>query len=282
MTTQNVPAIIEKAKAVMPKKEQFNAANSYHMNFGQECGFAVMAIQNNPFLLNCSPDSIRSSIITVALTGISLNPALKYAYLVPRNSKEGMKCVLDTSYIGMIKILTDAGAVKSVDAEVVYENDHFVWSKGSSPKLDHKPDITQDRGKPIGAYAIAYFRDGGFQFDVMARVDIEKVRATSESWKNENSRQYSPWETWTGEMWKKTVLKRLFKLLPKTQFSEQLIATLSKEHENEMDDIDNKNKFLDSTFSDVDEQEAEVIVDPKEEKAYTEVQEDLKKESEKK
>ena len=250
--TQNTPAIIEKAKAVMPTDKQFLAANPYEMSFAQEYGFAIIAIQNNPFLLNCTPDSIRSSVISVALTGISLNPALKYAYLVPRNSKDGMKCVLDVSYIGMIKILTDAGAVKSVDAEVVYENDAFEYSKGSKPFIDHRTNLLGDRGKPYAVYAIAYFRDGGFQFEIMARDEVEKVRATSESWKNENSRKYSPWETWADEMWKKTALKRLFKILPKTNFTDQLIATLSKEHENEMADIDNKNEFLDSTFSDVE------------------------------
>ena len=294
MTNQNTPAIIDKAKAVMPQEKQFLAANPYAMSFKQEYGFAIMAIQNNPFLLNCTPDSIKSSVISVALTGISLNPALKYAYLVPRNSKEGMKCVLDISYIGMIKIVTDAGAVKSVDAEVVYENDDFKYSKGSAPFMEHIPNLTQDRGKPIAVYAIAYFRDGGFQFEIMARDEVEKVRATSESWKNEKSRQYSPWETWAGEMWKKTALKRLFKILPKTQFSEQLIATLSKEHENEMADIDNKNEFLDSTFSDVEpiehdpkgivvnsEVSEELIDDPKEKAAFDQAQKELKLESEK-
>ena len=81
MTTQNVPAIIEKAKAVMPTDKQFLSANPYEMSFKQEYGFAIMAIQNNPFLLKCTPDSIKSAVISVALTGISLNPALKYAYL---------------------------------------------------------------------------------------------------------------------------------------------------------------------------------------------------------
>ena len=295
MTTQNTPAIIEKAKAVMPTDKQFLSANPYEMSFKQEYGFAIMAIQNNPYLLNCTPDSIKSAVISVALTGISLNPALKYAYLVPRNTKNGLMCVMDISYIGMIKILTDAGAVKSVDAEVVYENDPFIWSKGSTPKLDHSPDLLKERGKPVGAYAIAYFRDGGFQFEVMAKVDIEKVRATSESWKKEDTRQYSLWETWTDEMWKKTVLKRLFKILPKTKFSEQLIATLSKDHENEMADIDNKNEFLDSTFSDVEpiehnpkgvvvngEISEELITDPGEKAAFDSTQKELKDESEKK
>ena len=118
--------------------------------------------------------------------------------------------------MGLIKILTDAGAVKSVFADVVHEKDEFLYSQGSNPILEHKPDLQKDRGQPFGAYAIAYFRDGGFQFEVMAKPEIEKIRATSESWKNEKTRQYSPWEKWEKSMWKKTVMKQLFKFLPKT------------------------------------------------------------------
>ena len=293
MTQNNQVAVIDRAKTMMPEKINFNAANSFEMNYGQECGFAMMAIQNNPYLLNCTQDSLKSAIISVALTGISLNPALKYAYLVPRNTKDGLKCCLDISYMGLIKILTDAGAVKSVFADVVCEKDHFLYSQGSTPTLEHKPDLLKDRGQPFGAYAIAYFRDGGFQFEVMAKPEIEKIRATSESYKNESTRQYSPWERWASEMWKKTVMKRLFKTLPKTNFDDKLIAALSKEHENEMADTIDVNERMESIFEEVQEpevvEEKVQVVDsekPKSkevpEKLFDETQKDLKKEQEKK
>jgi len=38
-------------------------------------------------------------------------------------------------------------------------------------------------------------------------------------------------------MWKKSTLKRLFKLLPKTNFSDQLIAAISHDYETEMADV---------------------------------------------
>ena len=289
MTQNNQVAVIDRAKEMLPEKTHFNAANSFEMNYGQECGFAVMAIQNNPYLLNCTQDSLKSAIISVALTGISLNPALKYAYLVPRKVKNELRAVLDISYMGFIKILTDAGAVKNVYAGVVHEKDDFTYSQGSNPILEHKPDLLKDRGQPFGVYAIAYFRDGGFQFEVMAKPEIEKVRATSESWKNESIRQYSPWEKWSGEMWKKTVLKRLFKLLPKTKFSEQLIVALSKEHENEMADTIDVNERMETIFEDVQEpeviEEKVQVVDPEKskevpEELFNKTQEDLKKEQE--
>lgn len=251
-------AIVDKAKLMMPDQKKFLSANPFEMNYSQECGFAIMAIQNNPYLLNCSKESMQASIVSVALTGISLNPALKYAYLVPRKVKSELRATLDISYIGMIKILTDAGAVKNVFADVVCERDHFVYGQGSQPVLEHRPDLLKDRGNPIGAYSIAYFRDGGFQFEVMSKPEIEKVRAMSESWKNESTREYSPWERWESEMWKKTVLKRLFKVLPKTEFNEQLIAALGKEHDNEVQDI-SRDDELKQIFDDIEIQDSEEV-----------------------
>lgn len=255
---KNPLAIIDRAKKMLPEQKKFGSANPFEMNYAQECGFAIQAIQNNPYLLKCSQDSMKAAIINVALTGISLNPALKYAYLVPRRKNDELHAVLDISYMGMIKILTDAGAVKNVSADVVHEHDHFVYSHGSNPIIEHKPNLKaseQERGPMVGAFAIAYFRDGGFQFEVMSKPEIEKVRATSESWKNEDKRQFSPWETWTDEMWKKTVLKRLFKVLPKTNFNDQLIAALSHEHQNEIEDSVELNNRIADIFEEVEEAE---------------------------
>lgn len=244
---------------VFAAQKQFEVSNEYKMNFNREAGFAIQILSNNPYLLKCDPDSVKHAVVNVALTGITLNPALKYAYLVPRKVKNELKCILDISYMGMIKILTDAGAVKNVDAGVIYQNDRYDFRRGSDPYFKHIPALS-DRGEKIGAYAIAFLRDGGFQFEIMGREDIEKVRATSESYKNEEGRKYSPWETWEDEMWKKTVLKRLFKLLPKTNFSDQLIAAISHDYEAEMSDVSTpKEDKYSGIFEDI--QEATVVTE---------------------
>ena len=245
---------------VFAAQKQFEVSNEYKMNFNREAGFAIQILTNNPYLMKCDPDSVKHAVVNVALTGITLNPALKYAYLVPRKVKSELKCILDISYMGMIKILTDAGAVKNVDAGVIYQNDRYDFRRGSDPYFKHVPALS-GRGEKIGAYAIAFLRDGGFQFEIMGREDIEKVRATSESYKNEEGRKYSPWETWEDEMWKKTVLKRLFKLLPKTNFSDQLIAAISHDYEAEMSDVSApKEDKYSGIFEDI--QEATVVNDP--------------------
>lgn len=246
-----IPSQEKEAKIlVFSAQKQFEASNEYQMNFNREASFAIQILTANPYLAKTDPNSIRAAVVNVALTGLTLNPALKYAYLIPRKDK----CVLDISYMGMIKLLTDAGSVKSIDASVIYSNDKWSFRKGSDPFMDHQPTLS-NRGDKIGAYAIAFFRDGGFQFEVLPKEEIEKVRATSESYKNEKTRNYSPWENWEDEMWKKTALKRLFKLLPKTKFSESLIAALSVENDNEQGDINKEENRLSNLF----DEEAQIV-----------------------
>lgn len=63
-------------------------------------------------------------------------------------------------------------------------------------------------------------------------------------------------------MWKKTALKRLFKLLPKTNFSDQLIAAISTDHENEMNDLSPDQKY-ENIFDEI--QTAEEVKETKKE-----------------
>lgn len=266
MENNNQIAVREKEskQLVFMAQKQFEVSNEYKMNFNREAGFAIQILTNNPYLMKCDANSVKDSIVNVALTGITLNPALKYAYLVPRKVKGDLKCILDISYMGMIKILTDAGAVKNVDAGVIYANDKYDFRRGSDPYFKHQPALS-NRGDKVGAYAIAFLRDGGFQFEILGKEEIEKIRATSESYKNEEGRKYSPWETWEDEMWKKSALKRLFKLLPKTNFSDQLIASISHDYANEVSDLsETKEDKYAGMFEDIPE--AKVVNDPPAEK----------------
>ena len=66
----------------------------------RELGFAAQIFEQNPSLQKCDPVSIINAVVNVARTSITLNPVLKLAYLIPRKNK----CVLEFSYVGLIKI----------------------------------------------------------------------------------------------------------------------------------------------------------------------------------
>src|SRR3990167_10953117 len=88
----------------------------------KESMYASQIIRNNSFLIKIlgdNPQSIQDSIIQVASLGLTLNPAIKYAYLIPRSGK----ACLDPSYLGLIYLAQRDGCIKDVYADVVYQTD---------------------------------------------------------------------------------------------------------------------------------------------------------------
>ena len=172
----------------------------------KEIGFAIQQIKGNRQLQTCDGDSIQDAILNIARTGASLNPILKQAYLIPRKGK----CCLDLSYIGMIKLAVDSGSVFDMDATCVFSNDEFFYEMGLEPKLKHVPSLEGDRGEFIFVYAVAILSTGIRKFIVLNKAEIEKIRKCSQA-------PDSPmWKDFYEEGCRKTVIKKLYKLLPQT------------------------------------------------------------------
>src|ERR1700739_4461685 len=78
--------------------------------FEREARFAMQIMEGNDFLADIAVSnkpSLRAAITNIAAIGISLNPANKQAYLVPRDKK----VCLDISYMGLLDLATNAGSI---------------------------------------------------------------------------------------------------------------------------------------------------------------------------
>jgi len=105
----------------------------------REISFAMQSINSSSGLQNCTKESLQKAVYNIALTGLSLNPVLKYAYIIPRWSRDGTQAVLEPSYQGLIKLLTDTGSIVAMYANIVYEGDEFDISYGTTTEIIHKP-----------------------------------------------------------------------------------------------------------------------------------------------
>jgi len=190
--------------------------------FMKEASFALQHIGKNAQLQKATTESKIEAVLNVAQTGLSLNPTLKLAYLVPRWSKAGTVCHLEPSYQGLVKLLTDTGSVLSVSSHLVYANDEFSLSLGSEPKVEHKPAL-KDKGEVTHVYAIAKLPTGNM-VEVMDVEEVNEIRDISESWKAYKSGKLKAcvWSEHWGEMARKTVIRRLVKYLPKTDRFEKV------------------------------------------------------------
>jgi len=177
----------------------------------KEKQFAIQALQANDYLAGVAAKnqaSLQNSIVNVASIGISLNPALKHAYLVPR---KGGVC-LDLSYMGLLHLAQSSGVILWGQCKIVRANDTY-QNAGLSKEPAHTADTFGDRGDIVGAYCTVKTVDGDFLTEEMNINEIYEIRGRSEAYK----RKSGPWKTDEGEMIRKTVVKRAYKYWPKCE-----------------------------------------------------------------
>lgn len=181
------------------------------VEWSRECQFAIQAFQANDFLAKTAlsnPSSAQNAIINIAAIGISLNPALKHAYLVPRKKA----VCLDISYMGMMHIAQESGSILWGQAEIIRANDTYRKTGfGNSPVHDYSP--FGERGDIVGVCCVVKLHNGDYLSGEMKLAEVEAIRARSESFKSGSG----PWITDFEEMAKKTIVKREYKYWPKVK-----------------------------------------------------------------
>lgn len=203
------------------------------MRVKKEISFALQLINKNSKLQDCTPESKISAVINVANIGLTLNPVAKEACLVPRwnNATKKNECSLEPMYPGLVKLLTDAGSVKAISAQIVYENDRFTLDLADNlHPISHKPElINSKKGQIIGVYAIATLMDGTRQVEWMDKEQTDAIKTRSETYAAylQGKIKSATWVTDEPEMMRKTVIKRIYKYLPRTERMEQVDNAIS-------------------------------------------------------
>lgn len=220
---QTIAQFIEAMKGEMAR------ALPKHMSPDRLARIALTEVRRTPRLAQCTQPSFGGALMTCAQLG--LEPGVTgEAYLIPRKNgrlsrnagRDVYEVQLTIGYQGMAKLFWQSPLAKSLDAQAVYEHDDFEYEYGLNPLLRHRPSL-RDRGDAIAYYSVATMTNGGFAFVVLSRSDVEKIRIRSKAGTGDAD---SPWKTDYDEMAKKTCLRRMFKLLPK---SPELARALSQD-----------------------------------------------------
>jgi recombination protein RecT len=211
MSTANALTVI--SEDIYASQTQFQSVLvDKSINFEREAGFALQVLGGNDYAIKTAMgnrQSVVNAVINVAAIGISLNPAKKQAYLVPR---DGRIC-LDISYMGLLDLAIQSGSIMWGQAELVHASDGFELNGFDKPPTHKRNPFATDRGEVVGAYVVVKTRDGDYLTTCMQIGDVFDIRNRSSAWKSGRS---CPWKTDEGEMIKKTVIKRAYKLWPKT------------------------------------------------------------------
>jgi recombination protein RecT len=220
LITQDIQGVQETFNSVLADRS---------MNFEREASFAVQHLQANDFTLKIAKSnrqSVINAVTNVAAIGISLNPAKKQAYLVPRKVNGVMTVCLDISYMGLMDLAVSTGSIVWAQAAVVREADSFTL-RGYDSAPDHQFNpFGKDRGQLIGVYVVAKTRGGDYLTHTMTIADVYAIRDKSEAWKSYVKKEIRscPWADHEEEMVKKTCVKQASKYWPDK--SERLEAAI--------------------------------------------------------
>lgn len=206
-------------KDLSAMKSQFQMALPKHISVEKFTRVLITAIATSPNLVSADRSSLFASCMKAAQDG--LLPDGKESAIVTFKNKSG---ALIAQYMpmvsGILKKVRNSGELSSITAQVVYEKDDFkFWIDSSGEHLEHRPSMFGDRGKAIGAYALAKTKDNSVYIEVLPLDQIESIRKAS------RASESGPWSgAFSHEMWKKSAIRRLSKRLPMSTDLEQVIT----------------------------------------------------------
>ncbi len=190
--------------------EQVAKALPKHLKPDRFIRIALNAMTKTPKLMQCTQESLFNCLLT--LSALGLEPDGRRAHLIPFANKKAnsMECTLIVDYKGLAELVLNSGQVSSIHADLICENDDFVYDKGVV--VCHRINFREPRGKAYAVYCIVRNKDGSEKAEVMDCQDIDEIRNNSQGYRYAIANNSPhPWVTAWPEMAKKTVFRRLSK-----------------------------------------------------------------------
>ncbi len=204
----------------------------------------VNAFSTTPKLVECEPFTLVRAILQSSMLGLEPNTPLQEAALIPfkqtdRNhpNYDKLEVQFQPMYMGLMKLARQSAEIASWVVAGVYEGDEFVYEEQLRETVfKHKRQFEGERGKLRLVYSKVYFKDPNIppSIEIMTRADIDIVKKSSKTsgW-DRNKKVFTPpeWSPWVQHeeaMWKKSVIKRHCKMLPRSIELPGAVDTLAK------------------------------------------------------
>lgn len=177
-----------------------------------------------PRLMECTKESIKNALVQAAQTNLYPG-AMQECCIIPYNNKGKLEATFQPMYQGLIKLAYNSGFIKSIAAEVVYENDEFSVELGTNQHLRHVPKFDGDRGQRKCVWCVIKPVYGSDQIRVLPMSFVEGIRKRSKAamaqwgdspWKDDSEIGYDA-------MARKTAVKQALKFVPKSPKLQQAI-----------------------------------------------------------
>lgn len=246
-----------------------------HISVEKFQSMMVTSVAFNHDLLECTTPSLLRATAQAAELGLSLNPSLKEADILPVYNKKlnegrgGKEAQMRPRFGGLMKLARQSGDIKKIESVIVYERDYFKETRGTQERIEHEPYSPPPKRKVIAGlwetlkrepaedeieaemkkhsagfkthvYCTWLLSDGTTQFEVMKADDVERIRARSPAATS------GPWVSDEDEMWRKTVVRRASKYMPMSSETFRKAVALDDRADSETQD-DWHGTFMDVT-----------------------------------
>lgn len=219
-------------------------------------------LAENAYLQQCTPFSIFTSFIDLAVSGLSLEQGVRaLCYLIPRSykvvgpdgkDKYEYRCNLQISGHGELVLRARCGQIKYADNPVlVYSEDEFSFSDMNGQKsVSYVCHLPHASGHIVAAFIRIVRNDGSVDYSVMYEEDWERLKqysAKANKYWDKESRTYieKPNALYssgteggidTGFLASK-VVKHAFKTYPKVKIGKSTVLESEQETPVDMNDI---------------------------------------------
>ena len=203
--TSSISPLVAMQGTLEKMADKFTEALPRQMDVNKFISVAKLTLNKNPKLLQADKTSLMQTFMKAAQDGLYLDG--REAAAVQYGNQVNYLPMVE----GVIKLMHNSGLIKTISAEVVYENDCFEYELGSNPHVKHIPLLVGNRGNRICVYCYVQTANDGEYIEIMNMDDLDKCKQQAKG----ASSPHSPWVKWFDQMAKKTVIHRIAKRLPK-------------------------------------------------------------------
>lgn len=196
----------------------------YHMPPEAIRGALIAACEQNPALLDCSPQTLINGAMSLAVLGLRVDGVTGQGFLLPFSGRA-------TPIIGVKGYTVIAArAGYTLEARLVREGDQLRELGAPEPRIEHEMR-PGNRAKVIGAYALARSRTMPTLFSPFLSIDdLLQARDQSKGYQSAMRRgKDHPWKSHPEAMFLKTAKRLLAKDIPNDAL--QRAAWLDMQHD---------------------------------------------------
>ena len=212
---------------------------------------AMTVLNETKGIEKMTPTSVARTMLKGAFLGLDF--FMGECYAIPY----GNKLTFITDYKGEIKLakLYSSNPIQDIYAKLVREGDEFKEKIVNGKQVVEFDPISFNDGEIIGAFAVCLYTDGSMIYETMSKKEIEGIRKNFSKMPNSMM-----WKDTPGEAYKKTVLKRLCKMIDLNFDSHEQAKAFDDSSDVEFKDDKKKPEkspydAIDVDYEDIDEDE---------------------------